>query len=120
MDLELENAHLREIAAPKVRTGQLLAATRRDRDLMRDTLVEVEELAARHHRGDPYGVQGAAAQQILDVLADGPTAGVRAEIAATALESAAQALAEHEHPATTPVTWLRQRAAEVRSGAPRG
>lgn len=122
-ELEAENAALRTATAPKQRTGQLLAATRRERDLMRDTLVEVEELAARHRRGDPYGVQGAAAQQILDVLAAGPTAGLRAEIAATALEAAAEELLGHasddDDPQAIAATWLLQQATEVRAGAHR-
>lgn len=123
-DLEEENARLRAAAAPKVRTGQLLADARRERDRMRDTLVEVEELAAQHRRGDPYGVQGAAAQQILDVLAAGPTAGLRAEIAATALEAAAEELAAHasgdDDPQAIAATWMLQQALEVRVGATRG
>lgn len=120
-ELEAENAALAAAAAPKIRTGQLLAQTRAERDRMRDTLVEVEELAAQHRRGDPYGVQGAAAQQILDVVADGPTAGIRAQIAATALESAAEELLGHasddDDPQAITAAWMLQQATEVRAGA---
>ena len=56
------------------RTGQLLAQCRAERQDLQSTLADVEELAARHRRGDPYGVQGAAAQEILDVIAASPTA----------------------------------------------
>lgn len=119
--LEAENATLRAAEARRERTGALLVQARANLDVAFETIAEIEDLAARHHRGDPYGVQGAAAQQILDVIANGPAAGAIALRQAAALDAAARALSEEAgNGALAAVVWLTDKAAPLRAGHHRG
>lgn len=119
--LEAENATLRAAEARRARTGALLVQARANLDVALETIAEIEDLATRHHRGDPYGVQGAAAQQILDVIAHGPAAGAIALRQAAALDAAARALSEEAgNGALAAVVWLTDKAARLRAEHPHG
>lgn len=119
-------------AARRARTGVLLAHAREDLGEARGYLLTVASLAARHHRGDPYGPQGAAAQQILDALTEPLSTDPVARLTAGVLSSAAAAIEAHASCTCDPAcperalavagapAWLRTLAVDIAAGRSTG